>query len=312
MQRIKEILNNINSNPVIVALINIIIDFIVLLLGNSITRIVASIILAGVVMVLLQRFFAYTKIKTKVLEDICEAINNYNMNYQKCYQQIGDGTISSVDTLDSASIKLTDCIETIANSILGCPVCICIKLVDPDNLIDNDYKNWHLRTIARSGSTRSERKQNDAVPDLVRENTDFCSILERNANNKVVVDGFISYDLDETKEVMKANGSEYRNSHKNFKYKATVVYPIQFKTSSLPKDVLQSLYNNEPLNPVFIAGFLCLDTEKSFSNEKELFDKAAVLLRFYCDSLAPIIKIYSLSRMKKVKRSCVLNDNKKK
>lgn len=307
MKKVKEILNSFNSNPFTVLLINIVavVDFIILIIGNPITQIAGIFILIAVVLVLLQRFLSYKKIKTKAFENIYEAINNYNMYYKKYYEQIEDETIISVDTLDSSLSKMTDCIERVANNTLECKVCICIKLVSPENLIDNDYKKWSLRTIARSSSTSSRRRRNDSGLDLVGDNTDFCSILENNANNMDVVNGFISYDLDETARKMKECGSEYRNSHKDFEYKATIVYPIQFNTSSLPQNVIRSFYNDDHINNTFIVGFLCLDTEKTFTNEKELFEKAADLMYCYCDSIAPIIKIYSLSRMKTIiKEEC--------
>jgi len=302
MKELKEFLNRLNNNPIIVTFTIIITfaDFFVLLIGNNVIQIIAAVIFVAVVAILLQRFFAYKKLKIKTFDKLCEAINTYNVGYKECFEQINDGTITKVTHLNAALTKLTDCIEKITDSVLDCPVCICIKLVDPEKLTDADYKKWQLITIARSSSTKSIRKQRDATPDIVEDNTDFCSILDKNAslnNDFDGVNGFISYDLDKTKEEMKRCGGKYRNSHEDFEYKSTIVYPIQFESQLLPKQIIRSLFGNTSPNNTFITGFLCLDTEKKFENEDESFEKAALLLWHFCQNLSPLFWNYSIMRM---------------
>lgn len=305
MKTVKELLDKFNNNAFIVTFVNIIAfaDFFVLILGNAVIQIIAAVVFFAVVLVLLQRFFSYKKLKTITFDKICEAINSYNLGYKECFEQINNGTITKVDHLNASLTKLTNCIEKIADSILDCPVCICIKLVDPENLTDANYKKWQLFTIARSNSTKSKRRQKDTKPDIVEENTDFCSILDKNASqnsNDDGVNGFISYDLDKTKEEMKRCGSKYRNSHEDFEYKSTIVYPIQFESSSLPQPIIQSLFGSKPPNSIFITGFLCLDTENKFADGDDSFDKAVLLLWHFCQNLSPLFWNYSIMRMRQI------------
>ena len=101
---------------------------------------------------------------------------------------------------------------------------------------------------------------------------------------------------------MSANGGKYKNSHDDFEYKSTIVYPIQFETKDLPRTVVDSLFNHQTPNTIFISGFLCLDSEAKFTEEDEMFDKVALLLWHFCQSLSPLFLNYSIMRMKQGER----------
>lgn len=302
MKSLKEFLNRINNNPILVMLINIIafLDLFVLILGDTVGKIVGGVIVFAIGIVILQRYFSYKEIKNRTITDLCEPINLYNNNFKECFEQINNGTITKKEQLDSKLTQLTNYIEIISSSVLNCTTCICVKLIDAQKTTDLNYKKWHLFTIGRSKSTKSKRKQNDVQPDLVEENTDFCSILDRNAsadyNN--IVNGFISYDLDKTKQEMKRCGCEYKNSHSDFEYKSTIVYPIQFESNLLPVHIIGKMFKNNPYNQTFIAGFLCLDTEEKFKDEDKTFKTAATLMWHFCQSLSVLFWNYSVMRLK--------------
>lgn len=302
MKSIKEWLNKINSNPVLILLVNLIafLDLLVLLFGDIVGKIVGGVVVCAIIIVILQRYFSYKEIKSRTIIDLCEHINSYNEHYKECFEQINNGTIINKEQLDSKLAQLTNCIQTISSSILNCTTCICVKLIDAQKITDLDYKKWHLYTIARSNSTKSKRRQNDANPDIVEENTDFCSILDRNASASQYnnyADGFISYDLDRTKQEMRRCGCEYRNSHFDFEYKSTIVYPIQFNSNLFPLHIIDKMFKEKPCNQMFIAGFLCLDTEEKFKDNDKTFEKAGTLLWHYCQSLSVLLWNYSVMRL---------------
>ena len=69
------------------------------------------------------------------------------------------------------------------NYLSGYDVCVCIKLLNTEDLSEDNYLQWRLETLERSSSTKRARRRNDNKEVKVSENSDFQIILSDKFEN---------------------------------------------------------------------------------------------------------------------------------
>lgn len=136
---------------------------------------------------------------------------------------------------------------------------ICIKIFDfkYNNVCDKreEIEKLEVKTLVRAGSNMKKRQMDSNAPHLVKENTDFSSILFDNESNIYSCSNLLLHDL--IGRILNPS-QQYKNSDQNYflKYLADIVIPIRIEDKFFTQKTNDKsvLYNN-----YITIGFLCID-----------------------------------------------------
>lgn len=306
--RIKDLITKINGNPYFIFIVSVcsIIGFVFSLVSdNIIIKIIAIVLIFIIAILLIYKIFsrqnlekAVSKKYEDILSEIYEIIESINFTFKKNFDNIKNKNIGTYEHLNSLLKPLSDSISDLAQIIIKERSSVCIKIIETESLMNNDFKKWKIRTIARSKSTKPNRQRKDNQAVNVSENSDFCTIIEGNDPN--YGDNFIVPDLDELEVLWKEVGWTYLNSTKNYKnlYKSTIVFPIRTKA-----DMVADVIKNGEDNPCFavyhVIGFLCWDSKKKFNGNDKSFLELVDILESFADSLYPLLENYIVLQIQK-------------
>lgn len=318
----------INENPIFILCVNLS-SILGLILGlvslafalfneNTTIKIISivctSVVMLGIVAVTINRLFTYNKLKSNLAQklnemidsynerqnDINDIIKNINFAYKNCFDQIKNDDVGKYSNLNGLVKPLCDYIASLSDTIVKSKSKICIKMIETDSMMNEDYSEWKIRTIARSTSTQPNRQTKDNQAVLVSENSDFEAII----GNPKYCGGFIVPNLIELEETWKKiPNMEYKNSTKNFSryYKSTIVYPIGTEVDLVAKEIKQNKGNGSSSTTAtyHIVGFLCWDSKDTFSEDDENFKQLADLLESFSYSLYPILEKYIVYQLQR-------------
>lgn len=187
-------------------------------------------------------------------------------------------------TLESITQDCVNQVSDVINEFIGMPaagkssICACIKMISIHEK-NKTIEERSLVTLARSKNSTNERKQKNKK-DIIGKNTDFLDLSEGYRNY------YYGIGLRE-----KYESGEYINSTPNFSYESTIVVPIRY--TSLKKEIkINSEEKKKQIeinvkNDVDIVGYLCIDTEKVFSDweKSDEVKKVVKILALYADTL---------------------------
>ena len=196
----------------------------------------------------------------KERREIATLIQDFTKKYKQCLDY--SRTLQSYDrsSVDAFSQIICNSIEDIVSFILKETTCVCIKLLDVQDITDCDYGTWKIYTVGRSHSTEPSRSNNDMNSVFVKDNSDFEEIVS-DQNTCFTVP-----DLPAMIESWKKNQKKkYKNSTDDYTYKSTIVFPIYTRMENAD-DIFQERVANWKEHPnKHIVGFLCVDSEKTFT-----------------------------------------------
>lgn len=175
-------------------------------------------------------------------------------------------------------------------------VSVCIKLIETDDVFEEDYNKWRLETFSRSTSTEQARGRIDRMKINVADNTDFLVILSDEYENTE----FAFPDMRRIKDEFLLNYEKpYLNSRKNFwkYYRSTIVAPIKISGNNASEKLKEM--NPSISSKDIVLGFLCIDSMKYFSSESELraFELGVEFAKGFADSLYVYFERVLISRI---------------
>ena len=217
--------------------------------------------------------------------DIIESTGSYNSVSKDYVKQV------AVSICDSLAFFYSTLLEKYLDKY---SVSVCIKLIDPNTMSEEDTDKWLLETLARSVSTEQSRNNMDKNKVLVSDNSDFGIIL----SDKYDCPYFACPNLEDIHEIFRKNYNlEYRNSRVNFikHYRSTIVMPIKIDAKNLSSEQNKI---SSTTNQSLYFGFLCIDSYKTFTtkNEKKAFDAAVEYAKGFADSLVLYLEKVSVTR----------------
>lgn len=225
----------------------------------------------------------------KGIEELFEIIKKFNGEYKTSYDFSNEQRDFEYKYIDQFFRELCNCIEELVSFRLGkSRVCVCIKLFDNMNLMNENVDEWKLYTVGRSHSTKANRKKKDKKPVFVRENSDFETIIKEHLpylctpNLPVYIENWEH-----------EHAEKFKNSSSNYKYKSTIVFPISTPMAEADQ-MFQKLISSWKAKPSeHIVGFLCVDSEDVFDRNSEMridFTDASETVGTISDILYPIVE----------------------
>ena len=186
MKKFKNIIIAINSNPFFVFLVSVcsIIVFISSFFGKYfVIQVINTLFFCACIIVLIIRFTKYVTLKKKAYKEmyeIFEIIKNYNFQFKRSYEDIENEEVGTYRHLDNILKPISEHLSHLSQIVIGDKSSICIKMLDVASLMNEDFDNWQIITLARSSSTNSKRVKNDDQPIPVSKNSDFI------VNDKII------------------------------------------------------------------------------------------------------------------------------
>lgn len=274
---------------------------------STVVRVVAIVILGIILILLISKFFSFTALKRTAVEEaregyqrerdiMMDVFKSYNIYYKKIMADINDGSVISPDQLDNSLLRMSTYIEGLLHEILHETICVCIKLIETESAMNEDTSTWRLKTVARSQSTKGRRTKKDKQSVLVSENSDFQIIIA--GVDTIHSNSFVVPNLKELIDTWERSGRKYENSTKRFldDYKSTIVFPIRIETGSVSATIKERILSNYSAT-YHVVGFLCLDSQRTFENNVEVFSEAAELLESFADNLYPLLESYVVAQL---------------
>lgn len=168
-------------------------------------------------------------------------------------------------------------------------ISVCIKLVEAESLMDSNYKNWRMQTIARSTSTGQNRFNEDKKIINICDNTDYQIILSEQYDDEY----FASPNMSEIEqEFLNEYKLEYKNSRHDFKkhYMSTIVMPIKMDGRYITYTGNHTKQFGKIRDKCLILGFLCIDSKAVFKSESQR--KAFMNMIEYAKTFADSLYMY--------------------
>ena len=287
-------IEKINNHPWVVFGLNIlsVLGFIIsIAVENTVVKIVACCVfgLAAVIIAVLYLSRKYSAEKTKA-----ELYNTFNENRQNTSITINDlvGHLTalglqikstkqmSVQAYENICRSICQEIRNTLKTIYGENMNVCIKMIATDSVMDKDYTGWKTRTLARDCDKYSERTKRDNIQQDVCNNTSFLELLDPKRGDVV----FSSPNIKDTVRKYKEANIEYRNPNTDYEkfYTSTIVCPIACETKYVSPTIVacaEQMGNRD--SKYHVLGFLCIDSEHDFSNERTPF----IALTYDCRSI---------------------------
>ncbi len=185
------------------------------------------------------------------------------------------------------------------NYLGGYNVSVCIKLLNTEDLSEENYNQWRLETLSRSTSTKQERRRIDKKEIKVSENSDFQIILSDKFENTV----FACPDMKKIKsEFVDSYNMIYENSRKDFLkyYRSAIVVPIKIDGENASRRFLEEFPSLS--DKKIVLGFLCIDSLKPFISEREekIFNIGVEFATGFADSLYVYLEKVMISRIEQL------------
>lgn len=293
-----DLITAFNSNKFIIAsdiLLGIASFIFAIAMDNIIVKIVCFVSLAAAItislIIFIRRKYAADKITDELLKKIAEKkrdasihIHDFMFSATKLGLQIKNTKTMTELQYKTICESLCTSMRILLNEIYGKSINVCIKMIDTDSIMDTKYKEWKTKTLARACDKKREREVLDEQKQVVSNNTSFLNILDPEKNDLF----FASPNIRETIRKLKDVGIEYRNPNENFEdyYTSTIVTPISMKTSLVSPTITDyaKMMNNDS-SQYHIIGFLCIDSEYDFTNEKGEF----LSLTYDCMTLSTLL-----------------------
>ena len=186
---------------------------------------------------------------------------------------------------------------------------VSIHLIDTgDGDSNTNYLNWKTYSFVCSDSDNNGRDNIEVYDkEPITNNTDFEIIVSTESSFKRF-DFFYSRDLLQyKKEFQEKYNKVFENGNPNHEYKSTIVLPIRIK-KEYASDLLSNQINN---SSHYILGFLCIDSSKTYNDNKELdkdeFDVSLKYAKAFSDSLYCFFECYSVQEIHK--KNKVIKEN---
>lgn len=222
--------------------------------------IVTIVVLFAMLIIVLRYMIKYKKLLMGTRKETTSNFFHLTRNFRNTYFDI-----LSYKKTDKLTVELlTEKIKKFLQGALDDICCIyqeftyrdisaCIKYIDGVGEVDRETAT--INTFVRSKKTDTKRIENDNNidrPILVRDNTDFYSILSPNDRNRKPY--FYKQNLVQYAKKAEKEGEGYNNSTNNWEkyYKATIVVPISIANKRLFFNSKDKCYN--------VIGFLCIDS----------------------------------------------------
>lgn len=311
---IKTVLAKINS---IIATLSGIITIVSLFTDiNPIIKYVAQGIiffyLLGVIFYIIKSIFNTNHAKLKLEENffnkhdsLAAKLHTYYHNLRNDISSIETYKISSYTDVEDKCRNICNYLSEFYTNLFsdyldGNSISICIKLVRPDTIFDENYNNWTMETIARSASTTQGRNNIDRNTVKISENTDFQIILSQTYPDELFCFADMTNIQNDFLHTYKIPYLNSRGDHFLDYYRSTIVVPIKIDGRYISSNLKNRVSNSEKRD--LVLGFLCIDSMKTFttSQEKRVFSLGIEYAKSFGDSL------YSL--FEKVLISCLNND----
>lgn len=220
----------------------------------------------------IQVYYNQHKLCCEKIHTFLHNIRDYCGDYSKCEDQM----------LEQICVNTCSYIENIFTSLWqNNKVSVCIKKIVTDNIMNNNFEEWGVATIARSAGTKQDRYQLYSETPLISENSDFKIIISPKYKDSV----FSCLDLTKVdEEFIDKYGEKYKNSTLNYldKYKSTIVAPIRIKINKA-NPIIKPICNKD--HQYHLVGFLCIDTEDIFKGDSILFNSGIELAKGFADAL---------------------------
>lgn len=222
--------------------------------------------------------------------NLSQAMHSYFHNLRHIISSMEETQIKKYADVREPSKNLCDYLSefyrALFKSYLGeNNVSVCIKVVIPENIVDNDYNTWQMETLARSVTTIQKRVGTDRDVVSIKDNSDFQIILSHEFQDEL----FSFANMENIEEDFKKT---YRRDYKNSRgkdfleyYKSTIVVPIKIDGRYASKRLLPFIPNLEDID--LILGFLCIDSMKTFDTkaEQRIFAVGVEYAKSLADSL---------------------------
>ncbi len=241
-----------------------------------------------------------------------ENIHIFQHDLRNYTNYINKNSNMDFDNFRDKARVLCDTMQHIFSSVLQTKgnVSVCLKYIKTETILNTDYKNWEIRTLARSRSTDRSRFTYDDVgrePDLIADNTDFEVIV----SDEKKFQGFNRFscgDLDSyPDEFRKKYAHDFKNSHENPPYKSTIVIPIRISSEYLLPILEENISDRYSYHAL---GFLCIDSEDKFVQtpngfEYNKFKNCEELACSFADSLYDFYEAFFIKEIINQLPSCI-------
>lgn len=309
---VKKIYDKINS-PVgfVASLLTIILS----LSSNNVyikagMAIFAFIYLSFVILYIIRTIFNTSKAREEFELDyinrntkLADAMHNYYHNLRDYTSSVYATQQLTIHDIKETCKNICGYIAEIYNSLFkgyldDFTISVCIKLIKPESMFDENYMDWEMETIARNPATVQQRLKKDFELVKISDNSDFQIII----SEKYKDDLFSFADMRKIeKDFLETYKTEYKNSRGkdfiNF-YRSTIVVPIKIDGAHISKELISHTNKREKKN--IILGFLCIDSMKVFesSYEKALFSLGVNYAKSIGDSLYLFFEKVLISHLK--------------
>jgi hypothetical protein len=232
------------------------------------------------------------------LREIGERQHNFFHEYRN---HVADMSMLVFDTSNAERVfkvkveTICDNIYDFFSTLLKTEVSVCIKRIVTETLMNSDINTWQVITLARNTKCTGRRSQNDDIPVLVSDNTDFQTILAEGSEQE---DWFACTNLENIDIKYRKKGQTFKNSTPYYieKYKSVIVVPIRIKSEFISASV-SSLIPTTPAKRYHVIGFLCIDSLSTFDNKIELFETAVYFLRAFGDSIYTLLELFIIKEL---------------
>ena len=225
----------------------------------------------------------------KTSSSAAEKMHTHFHRFRNIVESTGTRDTVTREYVKQAATQICDALSAFFSALLRDyldknQVSVCIKLIDPQTMNEEDTEHWLLETLARSVSTNQARSNMDRNKVLVSDNSDFSVIL----SNDFDCPYFACPDMRDIEDFFIKNfKKEYRNSRSNYikHYKSTIVMPIKIDGQNVSREIKEKDPTITERSVYF--GFLCIDSLKVFSTTQEVkaFETAVEYAKGFADSL---------------------------
>lgn len=188
--------------------------------------------------------------------------------------QIKNRNVDDEEFFKSCLLNFCQLIHDKLNRLLNTDFAVCIKSICLKDTSSIEVNEWKTKTEARIASNNLIRRSaRDNEYQRVVDNTSFFNIVKENLLS------WAAFDIEEVSKQLEECGQHYKNPDQDFRryYKSTIVIPIVQKYENIPSELKTKLNIHSETTHHYL-GFLCLDTEESFTSKEDEIFQAAINL----------------------------------
>lgn len=301
------IINKVSNSPLI-----ILGGFIVSLLGLLLPLCVNDIYIKWTILIffiiyliiltvfVIKRYYDIMVFKRNILERFEKSSKQSSKELHKFYHNLryyiaevnNDKNITHKNFIKIVE-NLCNYLEAFYRNYLGDKVCICMKMIKTETMMNSDVMSWEVLTLGRGSTCDQSRRSSDDIPVKISENTDYQLVLSESSDNK---NWFASPNLQKVVEEYRSRGEEFHNSRKLFldSYKSTIVVPIRIKT-----DYVSKILTSDSSHTYHVIGFLCIDSMDTYDDieQESNFLTSLEQAKAFGDSLYSLFEDYIIKQI---------------